>query len=240
MTHDNRSTTEWVSDSLPLTKKREMLQALSEDDFRDEVIRPLYKRRRVRCIRENCGPEERGSDAVFIGKGPLDEEVLISVQTKRGNISHASDESKNVISIITQLNMAMETEIVYDSNSKRSLPGQVHLCTSGKISVGARQHIYDKTNTQIVKIFDVDEVIDMIDGHMKEYWLGVSISRLPYAKAMRTKILNAVDEIRLSDISGATESSSPVVDENYLSLRVVKFDQVPERHRGELVIRNKF
>ena len=51
---------------LPLFKKQEYLRAFSEDDFRDQVLRPLFLRKGLTDGRDYCGPTEEGKDCLFI------------------------------------------------------------------------------------------------------------------------------------------------------------------------------
>src|SRR5438045_2499992 len=87
-----------IAQKLPDAKKRQVLESLSEDDFRDKVIRPLYRRMKLKHLRETCGADEQGKDCLFTADDPLGAQMVIAVQTKRGGLSLAgSTPSNNLI-----------------------------------------------------------------------------------------------------------------------------------------------
>ena len=49
-------------------KKERFLRQMSEEEFRDRVIRPLLLRRGFQDGRDMCGPSEKGKDSVFLSK----------------------------------------------------------------------------------------------------------------------------------------------------------------------------
>ncbi len=52
-------------------KKERFLLSMSEDKFRDEVVRPLFLRQGLKDGRDLCGPFEKGKDAVFVAEDQL-------------------------------------------------------------------------------------------------------------------------------------------------------------------------
>jgi len=52
---------------IPRGTKKKFLKDLSEEEFRDRVVRPLFLKRGLRDGRELCGPDEEGKDCVFVG-----------------------------------------------------------------------------------------------------------------------------------------------------------------------------
>src|SRR5205807_8364206 len=67
-------------------KERHLLQ-LSEDDFRDLVVRPLLLRLGLQDGRDLCGPDEEGKDTIFFQHDVIRKRIMIALQTKKGNIN---------------------------------------------------------------------------------------------------------------------------------------------------------
>ena len=84
-------------------RKERYLRQLSEDDFRDTIVRPLFLRLGFSDGRDLCGPNEAGKDAVFTEVDRFGVTTIVAVQTKKGNLHLGSTASQNVISAITQL-----------------------------------------------------------------------------------------------------------------------------------------
>lgn len=89
-------------------KQRFMLK-LSEDRFRDEVVRPLLLLKGLKDGRELCGPTEQGKDALFYEHDLLDNLEVIAVQTKKGSVNLAAKASHNIENIVAQLRTAAGT-----------------------------------------------------------------------------------------------------------------------------------
>ena len=64
-------------------KKERFLKTLSEDEFRDRVVRPIMLRSGYSDGRDLCGPSEHGKDTVFSIEDNLGLLTIIAVQTKK-------------------------------------------------------------------------------------------------------------------------------------------------------------
>jgi hypothetical protein len=93
-------------------KKERFLATLSEDDFRDTVVRPLFLRQGLDDGRDLCGPTEEGKDAVFIAQNPLGLRDVYVVQTKKGSLNLARKATQNIEDAATQLKTALATRVV--------------------------------------------------------------------------------------------------------------------------------
>ena len=67
-------------------KKERFIRSMSEDEFRDKVVRPLFLRKQFKDGRDLCGPQEEGKDTIFVEMNRLGFPVLYAVQTKKGNL----------------------------------------------------------------------------------------------------------------------------------------------------------
>ena len=90
-------------------KKERFLKQMSEDDFRDKVVRPVMLRSGYSDGRDLCGPHEHGKDAIFLEVDRLGFESVIAIQTKTGNMNLAGSAKANLVGAITQLATALES-----------------------------------------------------------------------------------------------------------------------------------
>ena len=127
-------------------KKYAYLKRLSEDDFRDTVVRPLFHRLGYGDGRDLCGPTEYGKDALFSEVDNLRHTNIIAVQTKKGNLNLSRKVSQNVVESITQLKTSIHTTIPELRTKRKLLPTKVILCASGKINDAAKNHIIEKVS----------------------------------------------------------------------------------------------
>jgi hypothetical protein len=149
--------------------KEKYLAKYSEDQFRDRVVRPLFLRLGYTDGRDLCGPEEHGKDALFGEKDNLGSYRYIAVQTKKGGLSLAGTQNKNLIDAITQCRTALEVTYSLIFPEKRKIkPDEVFLCCSGKINDAARRHIVDETGSSRIKFIDRDDFINLIDEKYPE------------------------------------------------------------------------
>lgn len=140
-------------------KKDRFLLSLSEDEFRDRVVRPLLLRIGFQDGRDLCGPTEAGKDAIFVKIDLLGTKQLFAVQTKKGNLNLASKASHNLVNAITQLRTALTTDIVLTASKERLRPLQVYLCASGKINDSARDHISREVPSPSIVFLDSEDLV---------------------------------------------------------------------------------
>jgi hypothetical protein len=170
-------------------KKERYLKSLSEDDFRDKVVRPLFLRLGYKDGRDLCGPSEHGKDAIFTTTDRLGFIDILAVQTKKGNLNLASKATSNLVSAITQINTALSTDVVLLSTKQRKVPSSVILCASGKINDAAKQHILTNITNPNIKFLDADEIIPLIDEGLPELWYGIDADIMPYFQAIRRLVV---------------------------------------------------
>ena len=88
-------------ESISRFKKERFLLSLSEDMFRDTVVRPLFLRQGLQDGRDVCGVNEKGKDAIFVSVDELGIENLYVIQTKKGTITMSRRVGDNLIEAIT-------------------------------------------------------------------------------------------------------------------------------------------
>src|SRR5262245_17652667 len=96
---------------IPLFKKQKFLVDMTEDEFRDRVVRPFYILRGLEHGKDLCGPDEDGKDCYFFGKDVIRGKILYAVQTKRGDLKMSRIAKDNVVSAATQMKTALSTTV---------------------------------------------------------------------------------------------------------------------------------
>jgi hypothetical protein len=87
--------------TIPLARKQELLKQLSEDQFRDVLVRPLFLRKGFKHGAELCGPAEAGKDCYFTQQDPFGCEIIYAVQTKVGNLNLGRKPAQNLHEAVT-------------------------------------------------------------------------------------------------------------------------------------------
>src|SRR5690606_28110225 len=174
--------------TIPLYKKRQFLANFSEDDFRDQVVRPLFLLKGLTHGKDVCGTDEDGKDCYFWGTDRIRGSVLYVIQTKRGDIKMAASARDNLSNVEAQLRTALKTP-VYDATTKQKRwPDYVILALSGEINKKAEEHIAKEIQDVRLIFRDSDDLIPEIDELMPALWLGIDAKRLPYLQALRAHL----------------------------------------------------
>src|SRR4051794_37394702 len=100
-----------------ISKKQQFLKSFTEDEFRDQVVRPLYLLKGLEHGKDICGVDEDGKDCYFFGKDAVRGRILYAVQTKRGDLKMSADAKDNVLNATTQMRTALST-VVKDASTK--------------------------------------------------------------------------------------------------------------------------
>jgi len=170
-------------------KKERFLRSLSEDEFRDRVVRPLFLRSGFTDGRDLCGPNEHGKDAIFIDIDQLGFKSITALQTKKGHLNLAAKAASNLIEATTQLKTALDSSITITATREKRRPNRVILCASGKINDAAKQHILDEVKNPNIQFMDVDDLIPKLDKILPELWLGIEADILPYYQAIECFVI---------------------------------------------------
>jgi hypothetical protein len=83
---------------IPMKQKEQAIEALTEDQFRDRSIRPLFLKKDFTHGEEMCGSDEQGKDCYFTIVDQMGVEMIYAVQTKAGNLNMVSIASKALTS----------------------------------------------------------------------------------------------------------------------------------------------
>lgn len=169
-------------------EKEKFIASLSEDDFRDSVVRRLFKALGYTDGRDTCGPEEYGKDAIFVEQDKFGVENFTAVQTKKGNINLSSDPGGNLHALIAQVRTALSHPHACTRTKKRSLPSMVYVVASGRINQAARSYISDQVSEPRLRFLDRDDLIAKIDEVCPEVWSGVVANVSPYLKVLADRV----------------------------------------------------
>jgi len=205
--------------SISRFKKERFLLSMSEDNFRDTVVRPLLLRQGLHDGRDLCGVNEKGKDAIFISVDELGNENLYAIQTKKGSLTMSRRVGDNLIEAITQLKTAIATRVTLVAKHTKIFPARVFLCCSGKINENARQHIIDDVNDPRIGFMDADDLIPRIDKHFPELWLGIDAELFPYFREIKLLVESASDNSLFLDVvpGGALDAAT---DATFVPLRL--------------------
>ena len=215
------------------SSKLSYLLSLSEDDFRDQCVRPLLKRMGMSRYRDLCGVDEEGKDAILVGKGPLGEEMVYAVQTKRGKVTMAASANDDLITALRQLRMASETEVELVWSRRRTRPDVVYLIASGEINQKARRYIVENVREAHLRFLDGPELIPLVDEHYPEFWHNIDADRFPYLRSLITDLLSKTDIIYAPGTSAA-DNGIPITDEIYVPLYLTRIKAEVRTSQGKL------
>ncbi|MBV6419603.1 MAG: hypothetical protein DAHOPDDO_00826 [Ignavibacteriaceae bacterium] len=138
----------------------EYLNKVSEDDFIDEIIIPLFSSRGYEFYRRNShGPGEKGKDLIFCRYIDLHYDLeYIAVQAKAEPIT-----ASNVSEIAQQLIRAYKTSIPIKSGSGKIKPNYAILINARKHTNDASSELPDLVdNNQNIKIIQQENICDLI------------------------------------------------------------------------------
>ncbi len=223
-----------TAEKIPNAQKRAFLLKYNEDDFRDSVLRPLYKLEGLKHGADLCGPNEQGKDCYFWQDLPVTGKMVIAVQTKKGDIKMSANAQDNLINAITQLKTALETRIRCITDKKFYHPDVVILAASGIINEAAREHIiYSLGNDNRIKFQDFDSLVNRIDSLMPELWYGINTKVLPYLSRLKSHLCQTSDCIDISPLLGKDKSYIPITDDTFVPLYLNRISIARERIKGE-------
>ena len=175
--------------SIPQSEKIKRLSNMSEQDFRDKIVRPLFLMLGYQDGRELHGPDEQGKDILFIEEDKLGGQRIICVQTKKGKITMASRHSENIQDVITQLRMALNTRVSHLESRQQYYPHDVFLCTSGIINTNARNHIVTELDRdRRIEFLDAQSIVSLVDQKCPQLWQGISADIFAHYDAIRKHV----------------------------------------------------
>lgn len=221
-------------ETLSRSKKLQHLMNYSEKEFRDLVVRPLFLLQGLKDGRDLCGPNEKGKDAVFVTTDLLGIEDIYVVQTKRGPLNLTRKASSNLVEAVIQLKTALNTKVFLTKARAKKFPIKAILCASGKINEHARQHIVDEVDDQRIGFLDGDDLIQLIDDRMPEFWLGLDAEALPYLKHIIQSIESQNENLAISDLLPKDLTTGTATDKLFIPLYLYRIVTKIQKRRGQV------
>lgn len=216
-------------------KKRRFLLEMSEDEFRDVVVRPLFLRQGFADGRELCGPFEKGKDAVFVTVDLLGIEDAYVVQTKKGKMNLSRKVNENLVEAITQLKTAADTRVVFTRTKEKKLPAKVVLCASGEINESARQHVVDAVHDPRLVFLDSEDLIPQIDRLYPELWLGIDADIAPYFRKLKQAIESADETLAMAELLPRDSQIAVATDQGFVNLQLHRIGFKLQNQHGQVV-----
>lgn len=204
-------------------KKERYLRQLSEDEFRDRIVRPLLLRRGLKDGRDYCGPREAGKDAIFVAENALKMLDIFAVQTKKGHLNLGKKRSTNVVEAATQLTTALHTSIILLATREKRTPNRAILCASGKINDNARIFICEEVKDPNLLFLDSDELIPLIDDLMPELWCDIDVDLFPYLRNLKRSIERDTQLFTKGELISADLPPVAASDDSFIPLRVFRY-----------------
>lgn len=215
-------------------KKERFLRKLTEAEFRDRVVRPLFLRRGMTDGRDLCGPNEAGKDSIFVTENKLGLLDIYALQTKRGHLNLARKASDSIVEATTQLRTALDTEIKLLRPAKRTaVPNRAILCVSGKINENARNYIVERVANPNISFLDSDELIPDIDDRMPELWFDIDSNLFPYLRALKHSIEQGTQLFTRGELIAANMKPVAASDSSFVALRVYRFVLKRQKRHGQ-------
>ena len=215
-------------------KKLRFLASLSEKDFRDRVVRPLFRKKGFTDGRDICGPSEHGKDTIFVKPDDFGIHDVYAVQTKKGNLNLTRKIAENVIEATTQLNTALSTTVTLLPAREKKQPTKVFLCVSGKINEHARQHICEKVSSPAIVFMDADALIPQIDEIVPELWFDIDSELLPYLRALKKLIETQSQLFTKTELISADIVPPAVSNELFVPLHLHRMIIKPRTRSGRV------
>lgn len=227
---------ELEASAMSQSEKLRHLGSLSEDDFRDRVVRPIFVRQGMRDYRDLCGTDERGKDCILTVQREFGRVELIAIQTKKGKLDLTRARKQNAVEAITQLKTALSTPIPLTIPRSLAKPDRVFLAVSGPVGTNCREHIQRELRDLPITILDGNDLVTLVDQHYPEYWQGVDPKRFPYLRAVSGELANQSDAILVMDLATGKRAPVPVADDAYVPQFVFRPSTMIEKKKGHRVV----
>lgn len=224
-----------VPETISRFKKHRFLLQMSEDQFRDEVVRPLFTRQGFADGQDLCGPHEKGKDALFVARDNLGIEDVYVVQTKKGNINLARKAYENLLEAVTQLKTAAQTKVTFIKTKKKQLPVKVILAVSGKMNEAAREHIVHEIDDPRLLFLDSDDLIPKIDKLLPELWLGIDANIAPYLRKLKQVIESADETLAIAELLPRESQIAVATDNGFVLLQLYRMTTRFKRESGKVI-----
>ena len=197
----------------------EKLQALSEDDLRQNVLLPILRRNpKLKQITDVHGVNERGLDIIFASEDGV-RTNWYGLQLKKGNLAGGGSGTQTVKKIIDQLELAQPyRHPVSTPPAGKYQMDYFVVANSGKISGTAREEIALRLKPMLVEFWDLSVIVQMAKRYFPEVLQTGDAELADYLSA----VIHDADTLdSLDQVSGvARRTLSEVFVEPFLRRRI--------------------
>lgn len=200
--------------SLDYIGKKKHLQSLNENEFRRQLIMPLFgKDSKKMNPHDNHGPNEQGIDVYYFEMDSMDNMQCVGVQLKVGDISMGQKKKSHPVNeLFPQIENAFNSEIDSAIPQGRYKISRLYIITTGSISDNAKTSLNNFTKsrnlTNNLGHIDADKLITMIDKIYPEYWSYVNKTLADFYEKLINKVsiietvskLGVQEKVKIQDI----------------------------------------
>jgi len=155
-------------------EKKEILNNLTEKEFRQDLIIPLLSKMGYMAPIEYHGTTEKGKDIICIEYDRLNEQRFLAIVAKTGDLTGNVAKGSGLMTIVSQVQQAFDNPYEDLYNMRQVFINEVWVMTNGKIVSGAQESVINtlrKTNLdKQIRIIGDDRLIQLIDKHFSTYW----------------------------------------------------------------------
>ncbi|UCH95557.1 MAG: HEAT repeat domain-containing protein [Candidatus Aminicenantes bacterium] len=199
-------------------KKLEILQKLSEDRLRKEVLIPLFKKMGFNDVIEYHGTAEKGKDIIFYEINKFDKKDYIGVVVKTTSITGSVSKSGNAMEILFQMEQTFNEPYTDIYGLKELVIDRCIVITSRDIKPSAIESIRGKLKRshldKLVNFIDGNKLVELLDKHMPDYFFKEFESFTAYFNAMKE------DFETIRDVSVIGQKEALKLESIYVPLRL--------------------
>lgn len=143
----------------------EDLRALNEDDFTNEVIKPLLEKMGYKGVRITHGSEEFGKDVIFYTLGPFDNKRWGAAQLKVKKVHGGLAKKGNYEEVKNQLNTALRVPHPDMTSGDKVSITETYLITSEYFTENSKEVLIEEFSNNPVFFIDGETVLQKVKEH---------------------------------------------------------------------------
>jgi hypothetical protein len=209
--------------------KLAMLQKLSEDRLRKDVLIPLFRAMKFKDVIEyHGGVPEKGKDIIYYIEDSFGDRSYTSVIVKKTTITGAVGKKGNAKEILFQIEQSFDEPYTDVYGLKELVIDNCVVVTPKEIKNTAIESIRGKLKKsnldKLVRFIDGDKLIELLDKHLPKYFFKEIEYFNTYFNALKT------DFETIKDISAIGQKEPVPLENIYVSLRLtetVKEREIP-------------
>lgn len=161
---------------MKLSKKKEVIQALKEDEFREKILIPLFSKMGFIDPILHHHNNEKGKDIILKEyDNKFKKTLFLAVVVKAGDVTGSSSSSSSYFALLNQIKQAINEPYKHVYELKEVHVDQVIVVISGKFLPTALESIYatlkqERIDKAIREPIDINKLPALIDEHFPEYW----------------------------------------------------------------------